>query len=97
MSFWIRFRSNLTQEEAETFESRVRDGRLTVTRVFDGSSSSGRYHGVVPSNPEFGAVRQITAAIQRRTTYNALRTADPKYADLPQAANAGQVDEGMRA
>lgn len=29
---------HLTAQEAETFESRVRDGRLVVTRVFDDTS-----------------------------------------------------------
>ncbi|MBU2249473.1 MAG: ATP-binding protein, partial [Gammaproteobacteria bacterium] len=88
---------DLTEEEIEAFESRVREGRLTVTRVFDGSSSSGRYHGVVPSNPEFAAIREISGAVPRRTAYNALRATGAKYEDLQQATNAAQVDEGMRA
>lgn len=87
---------NLTPEEVDTFQTRVRDGRLTVTRVFDGSQGSGRYHGVVPSNPEFGPIRAIAQALQRRQAYNALRTDNPKYADLGAAANADQVTEGMR-
>lgn len=89
--------SDLTEEEIEAFESRVRDGRLTVTRVFDGSSSSGRYHGVVPSNPEFASIREISGAVPRRAAYTALRAAGAKYEDLQQATNAAQVDEGMRA
>jgi putative ATP-dependent endonuclease of OLD family len=88
---------NLTPEEVETFQTRVRDGRLTVTRVFDGSQGSGRYHGVVPSNPEFAPVRAIAQATPRRQAYNALRAENPKYADLATAANADQVSEGMRA
>lgn len=87
---------NLTPEEVDTFQTRVRDGRLTVTRVFDGSQGSGRYHGVVPSNPEFAPIRAIAQALQRRQAYNALRTDNPKYADLGAAANADQVTEGMR-
>ena len=86
---------NLTPEQMETFQTRVRDGRLTVTRVFDGSQTSGRFHGVVPSNPEFTPIRAIAQATPRRQAYNALR-ARPKYEDLPVATNADQVAEGMR-
>lgn len=89
--------SDLTEEETGAFESRVRDGRLTVTRVFDGSPTSGRYHGVVPTSPEFVAVRAIAQAVPRRSAYNALRAENPKYADLTAAANAAQVEEGMLA
>ena len=88
---------NLTLEEIETFQTRVRDGQLTVTRVFDGSQASGRYHGVVPTNPEFVAIRSIAQATPRRQAYNALRTDNPRYADLAGATNAEQVSEGMRA
>jgi len=88
---------NLTQEEVETFQTRVREGRLTVTRVFDGTQGSGRYHGVVPSNPEFAPIRAIAQATPRRQAYSTLRAENPKYADLAAAANADQVTEGMRA
>lgn len=88
---------NLTHEEVETFQTRVREGRLTITRVFDNSQSSGRYHGVVPSNPEFAPLRAMAQAMPRRQAYNALRVDNPKYADLAPAANAEQVSEGMRA
>lgn len=88
--------SSLTAEGTETFESRVRDGRLTVTRVFDNSSSSGRYHGVVPSHPEFNALRAIQQALPRRTAYNALRENDERYADLPPGTSAPQIDEALR-
>jgi putative ATP-dependent endonuclease of the OLD family len=88
---------SLTLEEIETFQTRVRDGQLTVTRVFDGSQTSGRYHGVVPTNPEFVAIRSMAQATPRRQAYNALRTDNPRYADLAVATNAEQVSEGMRA
>jgi len=87
---------NLTAEEAGAFESRVRDGRLTVTRVFDNTSASGRYHGVVPSNPDFATIRSIGAAIPKRTAYNDLRAGNAKYADLPAVTSAPQVDEALR-
>ena len=87
---------NLTPEETAAFESRVRDGRLTVTRVFDSSQASGRYHGVVPSNADFAQIRGLSGAMPRRTAYNDLRTSNPKYAGLPAAGNAAQVDEALR-
>jgi hypothetical protein len=87
----------LTPEEVENFQARVRDGQLTVTRVFDGSQTSGRYHGVVPTNPEFAAIRATAQAVPRRQAYTALRTGNPKYTDLAAAANAEQVNEGMQA
>lgn len=88
--------SNLTDEEAETFESRVREGKLTVTRVFDNTPSSGRYHGVVPSLPEFNTLRAIPQALPRRTAYNALRTSEARFADLPPGTSAPQMDEAMQ-
>lgn len=51
----------LSEQEAAAFEDRVRDGRLVVTRIFDGGPSSGRYHGVVPQFPTsslFGLIPQ---------------------------------------
>ncbi|WP_235931370.1 ATP-dependent nuclease [Paracoccus xiamenensis] len=47
----------LSEQEAASFEGRVRDGKLVVTRIFDGSAASGRYHGVVPQVPDFVAIR----------------------------------------
>ncbi|ASK93279.1 ATP-binding protein [Xanthomonas campestris pv. trichodesmae] len=57
----------LSAVEQETFESRVRDGTLTVSRVFDGTASSGRYYGSTLQNPDFSAIRAISAATEKRT------------------------------
>lgn len=85
----------LSEQEAAAFEDRVRDGRLVVTRIFDGGPSSGRYHGVVPQIPDFVAVRAHSAATPKRAAYNALRENNPLYADLPTAGSAAAVDQAM--
>jgi ATPase subunit of ABC transporter with duplicated ATPase domains len=56
----------LSDHEIAAFEERVRDGKLVVTRIFDQSPSSGRYHGVVPQNPDFVAIRAHAAATPKR-------------------------------
>jgi putative ATP-dependent endonuclease of OLD family len=86
---------SLSDEEVQAFESRVRDGRLTVARVFDGTNSSGRYHGVVPQNPEFKPLRETPTFAARRGLYNDLRAPGGAYADLPAAAASAALDEAL--
>lgn len=81
----------LSTQESAAFEGRVRDGKLVVTRIFDGGASSGRYHGVVPQVPDFVEVRKHSTATPKRAAYNALRE-NPTYADLPNAGSAAAVD-----
>lgn len=85
----------LSDQETTAFEDRVRDGKLVVTRIFDGGASSGRYHGVVPQIPDFMAVRMHSAATPKRAAYNALRENNPLYANLPNAGSAAAVDQAM--
>ena len=85
----------LSDQEVASFEDRVRDGRLVVTRIFDGSVSSGRYHGVVPQIPDFVAIRSHSAATPKRAAYNTLRDNNPLYADLPSAGSAAAVDQAL--
>lgn len=85
----------LSEQEAVAFEDRVRDGKLVVTRVFDGSASSGRYHGVVPQIADFVAIRAHSTATPKRAAYNALRENNPLYADLPNTSSAGAVDQAL--
>jgi predicted ATPase len=87
--------TNLSEDEAKVFESRVRDGRLTVTRVFDGTTTSGRYHGVVPQDPNFRTIRDAGAAMEKRRLYNELRSSGGKYGELPVASSAPAVDEAV--
>jgi len=82
----------LSAVEQETFESRIRDGTLTVSRVFDGTASSGRYYGSTLQNPDFSAIRAISAATEKRTAYKALKERNAAYAELPSVANAGQIE-----
>ena len=85
----------LSDQEAASFEDRVRDGKLVITRIFDGGGSSGRYHGVVPQIPDFVAIRSQSAATPKRAAYNALRDNNPLYADLPNAGSAAAVDQAL--
>lgn len=87
----------LSEQEAASFEGRVRDGKLVVTRIFDGSASSGRYHGVVPQVPDFVAIRSESTATAKRAAYNALREGNPLYEGLPTASNAAAVDQALSA
>lgn len=90
--------SDLNQQELETFESRVREGRLTVTRIFDGSSSGGRYFGSVPQNPDFVPIRAQPTAGPKLAAYRTLRNDNPAYADvLPAAASSTAAEEAMLA
>ena len=85
----------LSDQEAASFGDRVRDGKLVVTRIFDGGASSGRYHGVVPQIPDFVAIRSQSGATQRRGAYDALRENNPLYANLPKAGSAAAVDQAL--
>lgn len=89
---------NLNAQELETFEDRVREGRLTVTRVFDSTSQSGRYVGSVPQNPDFSAIRELPTADPKIAAYRALRATDADYnAQLPAANSAPAVEDAMQA
>lgn len=85
----------LTDQEIAAFEDRVRDGKLVVTRIFDQSAASGRYHGVVPQISDFVEIRAHSAAIPKRAAYNDLRDNNPLYADLPNAASATAVEQAL--
>lgn len=87
----------LSDQEAASFEGRVREGKLVVTRIFDDSASSGRYHGVVPQVPDFVTIRSESTATAKRAAYNALREGNPLYAGLPNASSAAAVDEALLA
>lgn len=85
----------LSDDEAETFASRVREAQLVVTRVFDCTASSGRYYGSVLQNPDFIEIRQHQTAAPKNAAYRELRTSNLTYADLPVAANAQAVDAAL--
>nr|WP_228734829.1 AAA family ATPase [Xanthomonas euvesicatoria] len=88
--------SELSQEEAEAFESRVREGKLVVTRLFDATASSGRYFGSTLQNPDFAPIRAMSGAMDKRNAYRQLQEQNPAYADLPPASRGNQVDEHLQ-
>lgn len=86
----------LSPHEAETFESRVRDGQLVVSRIFDRTSSSGHYFGSVPQNPDFVAIRAHPTAGPRLAAYRQLRKENADYdADLPSVTSAAAAEDAM--
>jgi hypothetical protein len=88
---------SLSPQEIETFEDRVRDGRLTVTRIFDNTGQSGRYVGSVPQNPHFVPIRAHATAAPKLAAYRGLRN-DPPYNDqLPSVTSAAAAEEAMKA
>lgn len=88
---------SLSPAALEMFDSRVREGRLVVTRVFDQTASSGRYYGSVLQNPDFAPIRAQTAANPKREAYRLLRTENPAFGDLPPATSAAAVDAALIA
>jgi putative ATP-dependent endonuclease of OLD family len=87
---------DLTAQEATVFESRVRDGHLTVTRVFDGSTASGRYFGSVRQNADFSPIRAHLTAAPRIKAYRDLKAGNPVYAELPAISSATAAEDAMR-
>ncbi|WP_370267414.1 AAA family ATPase [Nioella sp.] len=87
----------LSAEAADAFASRVRNGKLTITRVFDGSQSSGRYHGTVPQNPDFRAIRAAGSFNNRRTAYLTLKEQNQLYAQLPAVTSGAALDNALSA
>ncbi len=83
---------NLNQQELEDFESRVRDGRLTVTRIFDGTSSSGRYFGVTLQHAGFSSIRGIGPLREKKSAYDSLRASSESYASLPSVRGGGDIE-----
>lgn len=88
---------DLTPQEAEKFESRVRNGQLTVTRIFDNSPSSGRYFGSVPQNADFVPIRSQPGAAAKLAAYRALRLENEAYVGLPAAAGSPTAEAAMQA
>jgi len=87
----------LSPQEEGAFESRVRNGQLTVTRIFDNSPSSGRYFGSVPQNPDFVPIRAQPGAAAKLAAYRALRNENENYSGLPAVAGSPAAETAMLA
>lgn len=87
---------DLTPQETEVFESRVRNGQLTVTRIFDNSTSNGRYFGSVLQNPDFIPIRTQLSAAAKLAAYRALRQEHANYAGLPAVAGSPAAETAMQ-
>lgn len=89
---------NLSPDAQKSFERRVRDGQLTVTRIFNGSAPDGRYYGSVLQYTDFIPVRTANGAAARLAAYRDLRNTNAAYkAGLPAVSSAAAADEAMLA
>ncbi len=86
----------LNEHEAEIFASRVQQGRLVVTRIFDNTANSGRYHGVTLQNPDFVPIRAQVSSNPKREAYRELRQTNPKYESLPPVPAASAVEGALQ-
>lgn len=86
--------SDINEVEKHQFSSRIRNGKLNVTRVFDLTSTSGRYHGSVMQSPDFKYIREGSSFNERRQRYNDLRT-KLEYKDLPIIQSATALDQAL--
>lgn len=84
----------LSDEENDVFGSRVRDGLLVITRVFNTGADSGSYYGSTLINKDFDQVRQAVGAMPKRNAYSALKETQ-KYDELPAANSAAAVDAAL--
>lgn len=88
---------SLNAEATEAFANRVRNGKLVITRVFDSSQGSGRYHGTVPQNPDFRPIRLAVTFSDRRSAYQALKDQNAQHAQLPAVTSAAALNEALVA
>jgi putative ATP-dependent endonuclease of OLD family len=90
--------TDLNDDEAEQFESRLHGGELSVVRIFDPAAAkqSGKYYGRTQQHPPFAAIRSTAGATEKRAAYNALRAA-PNYVTLPPVTGAAQIDDHLKA
>lgn len=88
---------SLNAEATEAFATRVRNGKLTITRVFDSSQGSGRYHGTVPQNPDFRPIRLAGTFNDRRAIYQALKEQNAQYAQLPVVTSGAALNDALVA
>lgn len=86
----------LTSQELEIFDSRVRNGQLTVTRIFDNTASGGRYFGSVPQNPDFVPIRAQPSASTKLAAYRKLRLDNADYSALPAASGSPAAESAMQ-
>lgn len=84
---------DFNEDEQDRFGDRIRDGVMSVTRVFEahGGRNNGRYFGTTLQYPPFADVRAIDGAVPRRAAFNELAGG----LGLPRANNAGELDELM--
>jgi putative ATP-dependent endonuclease of OLD family len=89
--------TDFTDEESDTFSSRIHGNEMSVARVFRsgvGGKDNGKYFGLSLRNAQLQAIRAIEGAVPRRTAFNNL-VGTEGFEDLQNAANAAQVDERM--
>ena len=83
---------DLNAEAKDFFSAYIDNDSLTVVRVFSDpqSGKSGSYHGMRLQNPDFFAIRNTGAAMDRRRKYNDIK-GEEKYKSLPSINSADAV------
>ena len=83
---------DLNAEAKDFFSAYIDNDSLTVVRVFSDpqSGKSGSYHGMRLQNPDFVAIRNTGAAMDRRRKYNDIK-GEEKYKSLPSINSADAV------
>lgn len=79
-------------EELELFESRIHNGEMTVTRIFEhGSRKSGKYYGSTKKHSAFESIRKADGANEKKEAYKAIKSQDKKYETMPTVTKGDQV------
>lgn len=73
--------SDFSEDELETFASRIHNGEMSVTRVFEvnGGRSNGKYYGATLQYPGFAEIRLAGGAQERRQLFTQLRVENPDF------------------
>jgi putative ATP-dependent endonuclease of the OLD family len=87
---------DFNQQESELFKSRIHNGGMTVTRVFeaDGGKGNGRYYGSTLRHPGFDVIRSAEGRA-KTAEYSKLRNGGGIYADLPSVTRIDQLSEAL--
>tara|TARA_R110001583_G_scaffold110005_1_gene258807 strand:- start:80 stop:2008 length:1929 start_codon:yes stop_codon:yes gene_type:complete len=84
---------DFSEEEKVEFQSKIKDGRMAVTRMFfyAGSDRHGLYQTSSPHHPAFDKVRKAKKIAEKRSAYNTFLN-DTNYTGLERAASGDDIE-----
>lgn len=87
---------DFNEVELELFDSRIHNGEMTVTRVFEagGGRGNGSYYGSTLKHAGFDVIRSLEGARERSAAYNQVRMGE-QYATLPSVQRADQIPAAL--